>query len=90
MLPVIRSYLMRGMFGAGLFQTLGEAGTVLDIPQANRFSADSDTPLSEEILNITVTEVESIVEPDGVGYDIGREPMAFISIHRLILAATAG
>gem|GEM_PF-2026790 len=37
-----------------------------------------------------MAEVESIVEPDCVTDYIWWEPMAFISIHRLILAVTAG
>jgi hypothetical protein len=89
MLPVIRSYLMRGMFGAGLFQTLGEAGTVLDIPQANRFSADSDTPFSEEIFDIPVAEVEAIVQPNCIADDIGWEPVSFVCIHPPILSKSA-
>jgi hypothetical protein len=31
------------------------------------------------------TQIESVVEPDSVGDDIGRESMAFVGIHRLIV-----
>jgi hypothetical protein len=36
-----------------------------------------------------MAEVESIVEPNGVGNDIGWESMTFIGIHTPILSATA-
>jgi hypothetical protein len=46
-------------------------------------------PLSQEIFDIPVAEVESIVEPDGVGNDIRRESVALICSHRPILAILA-
>jgi hypothetical protein len=50
--------------------------TELDAPQANRFSCDSDTPFGKQIFNEwsgtpAMTEIKPIVEPDGVGDDIG-------------------
>ena len=53
----------------------------LDIPEANRFAADSDTAFSEQIFNISMAEVESIVKRDGVADDVGREPVSFVCIH---------
>jgi hypothetical protein len=38
-----------------LFQTLGEAGAILDTPEANRFAADSDTSLCQQIFYIAMT-----------------------------------
>ena len=38
-------------------------GTELDAPQADRLPCDDDTPLGQEILDITVTQIESVVEP---------------------------
>ncbi len=35
-------------------------------PQANRFPAYRDTSLSQQIFYIAMTEIESIVEPDGI------------------------
>ena len=52
-----------------------------DTPQANRFAADSYASLGKKILDISVAEVESVVQPDCVTNDIGRESMALISIH---------
>ena len=45
-------------------------GTEFDALQANRFAADSDASFSQEIFDITVAQVEAVVEPDGVGNDI--------------------
>jgi hypothetical protein len=63
--------------------------TELDTPQAYRLSADCDTSFSEGIFDIAMTEVESVVEPDGVADDVGRESVALISIHELILPKPA-
>jgi hypothetical protein len=52
----------------------------------NRFAADGDATLSEEILDIPVAEIEAIVEPDCVAYDIGRESVTLIGIHHQILS----
>jgi hypothetical protein len=53
-----------------------------------------DAPLSQQIFNEwsgtpAMAEVETIVESDGVSDDIGRESMAPISIHLLILPISA-
>jgi hypothetical protein len=57
-----------------------------------------DAPLSQQIFNEwsgtpamaeVEVEVETIVESDGVSDDIGRESMAPISIHLLILPISA-
>jgi hypothetical protein len=69
-----------------LIQTLREAGAELDTPQANRFAADSDASLGKKILDISVTQIEAIVEPDCVGNDVGRESVTLVSIHHLILS----
>ena len=45
-----------------LFQTLGEAGSELDTPEADSFVADGDASLSEQILDVSVTETETIAE----------------------------
>ena len=63
------------------FQPPGVKSTELDAPQADRFSADSYATLSKEILDVSVTQVEAIVEPDGVADDIGRESVSFICVH---------
>ena len=46
--------------------------------------------LSEKIFDISMAQVEAVVDPDGIGNDIGREAMALISIHRAILSISPG
>ena len=48
--------------------------------------ADDDAALGQEIFDISMAQIESIVEPDGVGDDIGRKSVALISIHRQIIS----
>jgi hypothetical protein len=57
-----------------------------DAPQADRFTADCDTSFSEKVFDISVTQIEAVIEPDSVGYDIGWESVAFIGIHLPILS----
>ena len=67
-------------------QVFGHKRTELDTPETDCFTADGDASFSEEIFNIAVAEIKSIVEPDGVADDIGRKSVTFIGIHPLILA----
>ena len=61
-------------------------GSELDAPEVDGFATDCDASLGKQILDIPMTEIESIIEPNGVRDNIGRESMAFISIHVPILA----
>ena len=54
-------------------------------PEADRFATDSDASFSQEVFDITVVQVEAIVEPDCKADDIWRESVALISIHEPIL-----
>ena len=72
------------------FRAAGIYGTKFDAPETDRFSGDHDAPLIQEIFNIAVTEIESVVEPDSVGYDVGRKSVAFIGIHEPILPISDG
>jgi hypothetical protein len=51
-------------------QSSGGYRTKLDEPQADCLSADGNTSLCQEALDIAMTEVESIVKPDSVGNDV--------------------
>jgi len=64
-------------------------GTELDAPQADRLPCDDDAPLGQEILDITVTQIESVVEPYSIWNDIGWETVAFVGIHPPILPISA-
>jgi len=51
----------------------------LQTPEADGFVRDHDPTLSQQIFDMPVTECETVVEPDAVAYDLGRETMAFIA-----------
>jgi hypothetical protein len=42
------------------------------------FVADLNTSLSEQVFNISMTEAESMVEPDGILNDFGWESVTLI------------
>jgi hypothetical protein len=71
------------------FQSAGINSTELDAPKADSFAADCDATFSEEIFDIAVAEIESVVEPDGVTDDVRRESVAFVCIHQPILPISA-
>ena len=47
--------------------------------------ADLDGAFSQEVFNITVTKIESIVEPDSVADDVWRKSVALVCIHLPII-----
>ena len=49
--------------------------------RAGLAACGSNASLSQDIFNIAVTEIESVVEPDGVADDIGWKSVAFICVH---------
>ena len=69
-------------------QSTGVKRAKLDTPETDGFSGYSDATFSEDIFNIAVAEIEAIVEPDGVGDDIGWKPMTLICIHAEIVSQT--
>ena len=71
------------------FQSASINGAELDAPEADRFSRYSDASLSEEIFDISVAKIESVVEPDCVADNVGWEPVTFVGIHLAILSISA-
>ena len=65
---------MLGRFGAGLLQTLGEAGAEFDTPKANCFAADDNSSFIQQIFDVSMTWVESIVEPYCITDDVWGPP----------------
>ena len=47
--------------------------------------ADGYASLSQKIFYIAVAEIETVVEPDGIGNNVRWESVAFVSIHAPIL-----
>ena len=82
---------VEGVAVASVFavQPAGINGAEFYAPQADRFSGYGDAPFSQEVFYISVAEVEPEVEPDCVGNNIGRESVAFVSIHLPILPIPA-
>src|SRR6266498_5669488 len=62
-------------------QLVNEGGSELSAPAADGFITDLDAALGQEILDVTQAEVETVVEPDGVGDDFSWE--AVTAIQRL-------
>ena len=64
-------------------------GTELDAPQTNGLIADGDAALGQQILYISMTEIESEVEPHGVLNDLRRESVTSVqrceSLHPAIV-----
>ena len=52
------------------FQAACINGAELDTPETDCLSADSDTPLCQQVFDVAVTQIEAIVEPDCVGDDV--------------------
>lgn len=63
---VLHEYLVneKGVTIALVFslQSPGEFGAKFDTPQADRFAADRDTSIRKQIFDISVTQIESIVQ----------------------------
>ena len=67
------------------FQSSGVKSAELDAPEADRFQSDDDTALGQDIFNVSVTQIEAIVEPDSVADEIWRKTMSLVGIHWQIL-----
>ena len=70
-------------------QPPGVHSSKLDSPEANRFPSDDNAPLGQEVFYISMAEIKSVVEPDGVGNDFWWGSVAFICAHGPILAISA-
>lgn len=68
------------------FQSPGMVGTKFYAPQTNRLIAGFDTSLSEQTFDITIAEVESVVQPNCIADDIWRNSVAFVRRLRSLLS----
>ncbi len=68
------------------FQSACINGSEFDAPQSDRFTADSDSKLSQQFFDMPMAKVEPVVQPNGVTDDIWRESVSFICIHPSILS----
>ena len=65
------------------FETTSVSITKFDTPESDGFVADSDTSFREQIFDITIAQVESLVEPHRVTDDVGRKPVTLIKYSSL-------
>jgi hypothetical protein len=63
-------------------------GSEFNAPKPDRFSADHAASLGQEVYNVAVTKVETVVQPDCVADDIGWKSVTLVSIHEQILHMT--
>jgi hypothetical protein len=63
--------------------------TKIDTPEPDGLPTDSDASLGQQIFDISVVQIESIVKPDCIANDIGCEPVALVGIHWPILPISA-
>jgi hypothetical protein len=54
------------------FQSSSVYSSEFDTPKSDCFSTDGDASFGEEVFDISMAEVEAIIEPDGVGNDVSR------------------
>ena len=82
---------MEGIAVTSMFslQAAGVDSAELDVPKAVRFATDGYAPFGQEIFDIAVTEIESIVQPDSVADNVRRKSVAFICAHVPILPILA-
>ena len=59
-------------------QALGNLRPKLDAPEADRFTADGNTPFGEEVFDVSVARTESMVQPIGVTDYLGRKPVSLV------------
>ena len=70
-------------------QSAGVDSSELDAPEADRLASDDNASLGEKIFDIAMTEIEFVVEPNGVTNDVWWESVALVSIHLPILSKPA-
>jgi len=68
------------------FQTAGIFCAEFDAPEADRFVRDGNASFSESIFDISMTHIESVIDPYRVADDFWRESVSLVSIHWPILA----
>jgi len=68
-----------------LFESTSVSSAKLDTPESNGFVADANASFGEQVFDISMAEIESMVEPNRVTDDVGRKSVTLISIHHQII-----
>jgi hypothetical protein len=58
-----------------------EDSSEFDAPEADSFATDCDASFGKQIFDISVTEIETVLEPDSVADEIRWESMTLVGIH---------
>ena len=72
------------------FQSASINGSKLDAPETDRRPSDDDSSCNQEVFDFTVTEIETVAEPDSVTDNAGWQSIAFIYRNVLIVTHSAG
>ena len=67
-------------------QSEGINGSALDAPKPDDLPTDSYTSLGQKIVDVAMAEIESVIDADRKGDDVGYESVAFTRIHWPMLA----
>ena len=62
-------------------QSPGKYRPKLDTPEPNRLVADRNTPFGQQVFDIPMAQVESMIQPHRVADDVGRKTVALIDCH---------
>jgi hypothetical protein len=54
-----------------------------------QFPADRDASFGQEVFDIAVAKVETVVQPDSIADDVGWKSMTLVCIHGQVLAVLA-
>ena len=52
------------------FQAAGIYGSELDTPETDCFAGDSDAAFCQKVFDISMAEIEAVIQPDGVTNDV--------------------
>ena len=68
------------------FSKKGIACSELDAPEADGLACNDDTPLCEQVFDVSVAQAESVAELGSITNDIGWKTETFITVHGAILS----
>ena len=64
-----------------LFESTCVPSAKLDTPESDGFVANNNAPFGKEVFDITIAQVESIVEPHRVTDNVGRKSVTLVGFH---------
>jgi hypothetical protein len=64
-----------------LFKSARVSSAKLDTPESDGFVANNKAPFGKEVFDITIAQVESMVEPHRVTDNVGRKSVTLEGVH---------